>query len=174
MKGTWAHERCSVLRINKKIQIKATSWHFHVHWHSYEEEHRRCPVLWGQLGLTHVSEEIRQWCSYFRKRFLFQLHHTCSMWPSNSTPKLQKRMCANNLYMGVNDVIHSSSKARHSSNVHQLTNEKANWVCAYNVAQRWKEATLKDTRLTEGLRRRLGQRSGRPCLNNDGRERLST
>lgn len=70
-------------------------------------------------------------------------------------------MCANNLYMSVNDmgVIHSSSKARHSSNVHQLTNKKANWVCAYNMAQRLKEATLKDTRLTEGLRRGLSQRS---------------
>lgn len=68
-------------------------------------------------------------------------------------------MCANNLYMRVNDIIHSSSKARHSSNVHQLTNEKANQVCAYNMAQRLKEATLKGTRLTEGLRRWLGQQS---------------
>lgn len=68
-------------------------------------------------------------------------------------------MCANNLYMGVNDVIHSSSKARHSLNVHQLTNEKANRVCAYNMAQQLKEATLKDTRLTEGLRRWLCQQS---------------
>lgn len=130
--------------------------------------------------------------------------------------------------MSVNNVVHSSSKARNSPNVHQLANGKTKWVYAYNTT-RIKEETFKDTRVNEGqgggsvsraLHKRKGlsldsqhpgesgrssmclsQRwanggkripgakgllthqssqmmgspfCGRPCLKNDGRERLST
>lgn len=66
--------------------------------------------------------------------FNFTAHVACDL--AILLLSCKKRMCANDLYMGVNDIIHSSFKARHSSNVHQLTNKKANWVCAYNMAQR--------------------------------------
>lgn len=114
----------------------------------------------GQLDLTYISENVQQ-CSHFRKKifFNFTTHVACDLAILLLSWKNEQRCSwADTLYMSVNNVLHSSSKARNSSNVHRLTHEKTRWVYAYTT-QQLKEVTLKDARLNEGLWRQLPQQS---------------
>lgn len=116
------------------------------------------PDCYGGRGTT--RPRVRFWgkCTmghHIGKSFVFQVEHTRNMWPRmlllSWKKKKPKRTCANNLYMSVGDIIHSSPKARNSSQV-QLTSENTN-SSLHTAAQQLTETTLPDTRPIEGLRR---------------------